>query len=205
MGNNSGHTAMHTQTVARLSTKIFADPIVDRYAAIDALATAMDNPGWLAKIESLVRPPHPVNVASAAICLACLSPCTRLWSDLGNDPLTLRWFADSCKCRICAQPEQADFALVARPVHMPALERFAAGPRASTRATLIIQLPALPPSPPFAFLSHRSRPQTAVRGIPLGFWQTWHDLRQGGSVTPDLVFTHTNSLMAMPGDWESCC
>lgn len=183
---------MQLETAGKAASKIFADPIVDRSLAMAAMAAAMDNPGRVVGIQGVFRPPHPVNLASATICLACLSPRSRLWTDLFDDHLVGLWFAENCRCLSAVAPGLADFCLVTKTVGMSVLNCFALGHHITARAMLIVQVPALIPG--------TGCWESPVMGLPIAFWHTWHRLQRQGALVPDLVFTCNDSLSAIPGD-----
>lgn len=181
----------------------FADPVFDSQRAYrDCLAT-LSRPGTLACVatpEDVVRGLWP---AAGALLLALLDQDTRLWlsPSLANGRVesSLRFHTG---CAMVASPGAADFALVAAPHELPALEAFAAGtdehPERST--TLVLQVPALSTEGGWRLTGPGIQAQAQVRAEGLGaaFLAQWEANRQRFPRGIDLFLSSGDRLCGLP-------
>ena len=184
---------------------LFSQPIIDVRQSLNLLVDALSHPGRIAAVEGLLKTPHPLHASSAILCCACLTPGTRLWTDLDMDMPTVRWLMSVCGGRIVTVPSRADLALVTHPPRMPSLKHFASPmPRCPGRIPLlVIQTKGFAAGAGCrqngaADGTEALRP-LAVKGLPGDFWDQRDACLAARGGTPDLVFTHRNHIIAAPG------
>jgi alpha-D-ribose 1-methylphosphonate 5-triphosphate synthase subunit PhnH len=147
--------------------------------------------------------PAPFTAATAAIALTLFDFDNAVWLDgasaHGPVPAFLRFH---CGTRVCSDPIEARFAVIADPSAMPSLDSFAIGEdRYPDRsATLIIQVPSLTEGPVTTWTGPgiESSQEVRIDGLPAGFWEQWalnHELYPLGV---DIIFTAGNSVIGLP-------
>ncbi len=181
----------------------FSDPVQDSRQTFRAVLDAMAHPGRIVIIDNFFSPPPPLNLASAAICLALLDFETTFWTeDLKAKAPGTGWLRFHCGCSVIQNPLEADFALITSPDIMPALNEFNIGndenPEFST--TLIIQAGRLSATKGKRLTGPGIETFSTfnVEGLTNRFWQ---DRQSQSAIFPlgvDIIFTCENRLAALP-------
>jgi len=181
----------------------FSDSVQDSQQAFRAVLDAMAHPGRIGIIDNFFLPPTPLNLASAAICLALLDFETTFWTeDLKPKTTGTGWLRFHCGCSVIQNPLEADFALITSPDIMPALNEFNIGndenPEFST--TLIIQAGRLSSTKGKRLTGPGIETFSTfnAQGLTNRFWQ---DRQSQSAIFPlgvDIIFTCENRLAALP-------
>jgi alpha-D-ribose 1-methylphosphonate 5-triphosphate synthase subunit PhnH len=126
----------------------FADKVTSAQATFRSVMQAMAQPGCVQRLDVELRQmPAPLVPATAAIALTLFDHDTPLWLDdaMRAGPGVAPWLRFHTSAPLAEDAANASFALIAAPVGMPSLNRFAFGtndyPDRST--TLIVQLDSL--------------------------------------------------------------
>lgn len=165
-------------------------------AALDALA----RPGRPQPLGRAIAG-LPLGAALSHLLLALTDEDTRVWWQQPDDALA-QWLRFHTGARSVAQPQQADFAVIADGAQCPALDGFAIGSAASPEfsSTLLVEVPSLVAGP----LLHwhgpgiRDRQEVRIDGLPPGFWPQWqanHALFPQGV---DVIFTCGGETIGLP-------
>ncbi|MEX2482587.1 MAG: phosphonate C-P lyase system protein PhnH [Gammaproteobacteria bacterium] len=181
----------------------FADPVFEAQAAFRAVLNAMSYAGRVYEFKTDLDPPGPFAAATAAIALTLFDFDNAVWLDGasadGPVPAFLRFH---CGTRLCRDPIEARFAVIADPSIMPALDSFAIGEdRYPDRsATLIIQVPSLTEGPATSWTGPgiESSLEVRIAGLSADFWEQWalnHELYPLGV---DILFTAASSVIGLP-------
>jgi alpha-D-ribose 1-methylphosphonate 5-triphosphate synthase subunit PhnH len=153
----------------------FKNPVHDSQQTFRSLLDALARPGILQTTAPLT-PPQGLSPGCAAACLTLLDLETTVWLQPGISESVQAWLLFHTGCRFTAQPQTADFAVIAQIETMPRLEEFNWGtaeyPEAST--SLLIQLPTLQGAGA-ATLQGPGILATITLQTPLlkDFWQQW--------------------------------
>ncbi len=122
----------------------FDDPVLASQAVFRRCLTALARPGTIVECGAAAATPAGLHAAAGALALALLDQDTRLWLSpaLAAAGAYLRFHTG---CRIADDPARADFALVASPAELPALEALPAGTDEDPdrSATIFLQLDGL--------------------------------------------------------------
>lgn len=177
----------------------FSDPVYDAQRVFQLLQEAMAAPGVPVELDP-VPVVVPLNAASMAICLAMLDAETPLWLDRNARLERLQQHLDyHCECPLVDDPAAARYALVSTPEHIPPLSTCGGIDNDGEEDTmLIVQVPTLSGIEQSAVAANNtgaSRPLT-IGGLPDDFWQ--QPGFQSGERQVDLIFTHSNRLIALP-------
>ncbi len=122
----------------------FRDAVIEAQSTFRTVMNAMARPGQIVSLASGITPPAPLASPVAAFLLTLADFETSIWLDPpARDSAGLADFLRfHTGAKLVEAPEEADFALVSNPLHMPPLDAFAQGtleyPDRST--TLIIQV-----------------------------------------------------------------
>jgi alpha-D-ribose 1-methylphosphonate 5-triphosphate synthase subunit PhnH len=181
----------------------FADHVFQAQAAFRAVLNAMSYAGRVYELKTDLDPPAPFAATTAAIALTLFDLDNAVWLDgasvEGQAPAFLRFH---CGTRLCRDPIEARFAVIADPTAMPALDSFAIGEdRYPDRsATLIIQVPSLTGGPATSWTGPgiESSREVRIAGLPARFWEQWalnHELYPLGV---DVIFTTASSIIGLP-------
>lgn len=178
----------------------FADPVLDSQAVFRRVLDAMARPGRIVTVPVEIGPPAPLDVATAALCLALADFETPVWTDAAVS--VGPWLRFHCGARIEGDPMLAGFAVVTDVANLLPLDRFAPGTDAfpDRSCTLFVQVPGLAGGPP-AVLRGPGIEETAtigIEGLPAGFWRGWaanHALYPTGI---DIVFTSGSDMLGLP-------
>ena len=181
----------------------FADPVFDSQRVFRAGLEALSRPGRLVEMSAGEEGVPGLHAAAGALLLALLDQDTRLWlsSSLasGHAGSSLRFHTG---CTLAASPEAADFALVASPRELPALEAFAAGtdehPERST--TLVLQVPSLGAADGWQLTGPgiQAQAQLRVDGLGAAFLAQWESNRRGFPRGIDLFLTSGERMCGLP-------
>jgi alpha-D-ribose 1-methylphosphonate 5-triphosphate synthase subunit PhnH len=119
----------------------FADPVHDGQGAFRAVLDALARPGTLQALDAGLRPPAPLTPELAAVALALADADAPLWLDapLSQCEAVGAYLRFHTGAALVAEPEQAAFALVARPAACPPFACFAQGePAYPDRSTTLV-------------------------------------------------------------------
>lgn len=176
----------------------FADPAADAQSCFRAVLDAMSRPGTIVSAGAGLRPPAPLDPATAAVLLTLADNDTPLWLDLAASAAA-DWAAFHCGA---PRAESIGTTAFACALTMPALSSLHPGtdlaPEAS--ATLILQVPALGQGASFRLSGPGLRAPALLRveGLPGDFaaqWSANHALYPCGV---DLVLCAGERLCALP-------
>jgi len=181
----------------------FADPVLDSQRVYrDALA-ALSRPGTLVPVAACGDGIPGLHPAAGGLLLALLDQDTRLWLSpslrSGRAEASLRFHTG---CTVADSAECADFALVAGPHELPALETFAAGtdehPERST--TLVLQVPAIAAGGGWRLTGPgiQADAQVRVEGLAAVFVAQWEANRQRFPRGIDLFLSGGDQLCGLP-------
>lgn len=171
----------------------FSDPVGTSQAVFRDALEALAHPGQLVGVIASAKAPVGVHAASCALLLALLDQDTQLWVSpglAGGD--APGYFRFHTGCALNANPAAADFALVAAPSELPALDRFASGSEAypDRSATLVVQVPTLEAGCGWTLSGPgiRSTRCLSAGGLGEGFVAQWAQNRRGFPCGVDLFF-----------------
>ena len=176
----------------------FADPAADAQSCFRAVLDAMSRPGTIAAAGAGLRPPTPLDPATAAVLLTLADNDTPLWLDPAASTAA-DWAAFHCGAPRAGSIGAAAFACA---LTMPALSGLHPGtdlaPEGS--ATLDLQVPALGQGASFRLSGPGLRAPALLRveGLPDDFASQWaanHALYPCGV---DLVLCAGGRLCALP-------
>jgi alpha-D-ribose 1-methylphosphonate 5-triphosphate synthase subunit PhnH len=123
----------------------FADATLESQAVFRLGLAALAQPGTIAECAETPVPPRGAHAAANALLLALLDQDCRLWLSPSLNGAVAGYLRFHTGCVLVGQPRYADFALVAVPDELPALDAFEVGsdecPDRST--TVILQVSAL--------------------------------------------------------------
>ncbi len=182
----------------------FADPAADAQSCFRAVLDAMSRPGTIVAAGTGLRPPAPLDPATAAVLLTLVDADTPLWLDPAATAAPAAsaaadWAAFHCGAPRAGRIGAAAFACA---LAMPVLSSLHPGtdlaPEGS--ATLILQVPALGQGTPFRLSGPGLRAPARLRldGLPDDFLAQWaanHALYPCGV---DLVLCEGDRLCALP-------
>ena len=176
----------------------FADPATDAQSCFRAVLDAMSRPGTITSAGAGLRPPAPLDPATAAVLLTLADADTPLWLDPAAE-IAADWAAFHCGAPRAGSIGEAAFACA---LTMPALSSLHPGTDLAPEesATLILQVPALGRGTPFRLSGPGLRAPALLRveGLPDGFAAQWaanHALYPCGV---DLVLCAGEGLCALP-------
>lgn len=181
----------------------FADPVTASQAVFRDSLEALSQPGQLVDILSTAEAPAGVHAGSCALLLALLDQDTRLWLSpalaSGGAPGYFRFHTG---CTLAAEPASADFALVAEPSELPALDAFAAGSEAypDRSTTLVVQVATLEAGRGWTLSGPgiRSTRCLSVGGLGEGFVAQWAQNRRGFPCGVDVFITCGARIAGLP-------
>ncbi len=124
----------------------FAAPALDSQRVFRSCLEVLAHSGRIQVVHGGGTALPGVHPAAGALLLALLDQDTRLWLSpalaAGSAAKSLHFHTG---CGLCASPGEADFALIASPEELPALEEFRAGSDEypDRSATVVVQVPSL--------------------------------------------------------------
>ncbi len=176
----------------------FADPATDAQSCFRAVLDAMSRPGPMPAAGAGLRPPMPLDPATAAVLLTLADADTPLWLDPAASAAA-DWAAFHCGA---PRAEGIGAAVFACALMMPALSSLHPGSDLAPEgaATLILQVPALGRGTPFRLSGPGLRAPALLRleGLPDDFAAQWaanHALYPCGV---DVVLCEGERLCALP-------
>lgn len=176
----------------------FADPATDAQSCFRAVLDAMSRPGTIASAGAGLRPPAPLDPATAAVLLTLADADTPLWLDPAA-AAAADWAAFHCGAPRAGSIGTAAFACA---LAMPALSSLHPGTDLAPEdsATLILQVPGLGQGTPYRLSGPGLRAPALLRleGLPDDFAAQWaanHALYPRGV---DLVLCEGERLCALP-------
>lgn len=176
----------------------FADPATDAQSCFRAVLDAMSRPGTIASAGAGLRPPAPLDPATAAVLLTLADADTPLWLDPAA-AAAADWAAFHCGAPRAGSIGTAAFACA---LAMPALPSLHPGtdlaPEGS--ATLILQVPALGQGRPYRLSGPGLRVPALLRleGLPDDFAAQWAANHARYPCGVDLVLCAGERLCALP-------
>ena len=181
----------------------FADPVFESQAISRAVMQAMARPGLPVRIASDLRPPAPLTVPSTAIVLTLCDFETPLWLD--SRPFSTearRYLRFHCGCPLATSPEDAVFALIADPRHMPSLAEFGQGTDEypDRSATLILQVQSLSQGSTFRLSGPgiKGATELSVLGLPAWFPAAWKLNHAQYPVGIDVILADSDRIAGLP-------
>lgn len=182
----------------------FSDPVFQSQALFRATMDAMANPGCLATVAPQLRPPPPLSPSAAAIICTLADAGSPLWLDppLSSSQAVKPWLQFHTGALVVSETASAHFGLIADPLAMPHLDRFALGtleyPDRST--TLILQVDSLDQGEAFS-MSGPGIPEyrtLAPAPLPAGFREQWS--HNGGQFPRgiDLILAAPEGIVGLP-------
>jgi alpha-D-ribose 1-methylphosphonate 5-triphosphate synthase subunit PhnH len=188
--------------LARVSAG-FADPATAGQAVFRDVLEALAHPGQLVGVITSAKAPVGVHAGACAVLLALLDQDTRLWLSpglAGGD--AAGYFRFHTGCVLSSDPAAAEFALVASPDELPALDAFAAGSEAypDRSATLVVQVPSLEAGRGWTLSGPGIRSTRCLEAGGLGdeFLAQWAQNRKGFPCGVDLFLACGTLLAGLP-------
>lgn len=181
----------------------FGDPVQGAQACFRAVLDAMAHPGRIVTLPPGLSGslPVPLGVAAAAVALTLCDIDTPLWLDEAAS-VAATYLAFHCGAPLADDPDAARFAIIADPVVLPPLDRFALGtdeyPERS--ATLIIEVAGLGDASGVVLRGPGilGEARLGVAGFPARFWRERQGLAELFPRGVDVLFTSGNRLAALP-------
>ena len=131
----------------------FTDKVLSAQSTFRSVMDAMARPGSLQRIAVGTGVPRPMMHGTAALALTLFDHDTSLWLDgaMSKTPDAANWLKFHTSAPLISDTSVADFALIADPATLPALDSFSFGtaeyPDRST--TLILQVESLTDGPAY--------------------------------------------------------
>ncbi len=176
----------------------FADPATDAQSCFRAVLDAMSRPGTIASAGAVLRPPAPLDPATAAVLLTLADADTPLWLDPAA-AAAADWAAFHCGAPRAGSIGTAAFACA---LAMPALSSLHPGTDLAPEdsATLILQVPALGQGTPYRLSGPGLRAPALLRleGLPDDFAAQWAANHVRYPCGVDLVLCAGEHLCALP-------
>jgi alpha-D-ribose 1-methylphosphonate 5-triphosphate synthase subunit PhnH len=181
----------------------FSRPSWDSQAVFRRVLEAMSHPGRITELALELEAPAPLQVATAAACLALLDYETTLWLPSGADLRGVEaYLRFHCGCPVTDAPGKADFALILNPNGAPALETFAQGSAEQPHrsATVILQVESLTTGTPVTLRGPGIATEQSFRpaGLPAQFWTQWQRNAARFPLGVDVIFACGAQLAALP-------
>jgi alpha-D-ribose 1-methylphosphonate 5-triphosphate synthase subunit PhnH len=181
----------------------FQRPAWDSQAVFRSVLEAMSYPGRIALLSVTLEVPAPLELATAAVCLALLDYETAIWVQPGpGAPAIHTYLRFHCGCPAVESPEKADFALALQPQEAPALETFAQGSAEQPHrsATVILQIANLEGGAPMTLRGPGIADTQVIRpaGLASHFWQQWRRNSAQYPLGVDVILTSGARLAALP-------
>jgi alpha-D-ribose 1-methylphosphonate 5-triphosphate synthase subunit PhnH len=180
----------------------FSSPVMDSQRTFRALLDAMANPGRIIRLAVNLKPPKPLNHATASICLTLLDFETSLWTDLETELEAIDWLRFHCGCSIVSDKSEAVFGLYTSTKAIAQLEKFKVGrdERPEASATVIIQTNGVtatrgkrltgPGIETFSTL--------AIEDLKEEFWEKRYVQCAMFPLGIDIIFTFQDMVVALP-------
>jgi len=193
----------HAPTPAALSGG-FAEPVFAAQSTFRAVMDAMARPGKIVGIAAETAPPAPLSPEAGAIALTLFDHETPVWLGpaLATVPAVSEWLRFHTGAPIVAEPNEADFALIADPARMPVLAAFRQGtaefPDHSTTIVIAVETLEGPETLSLTGPGIRDTAALAAHPLPLGFAgqaAANHALFPRGV---DVIFTAEGRIVALP-------
>lgn len=180
-----------------------ADPVFDSQRIFRGCLDALSRPGLPVDLAAGPDRVPGLHAASGALLLALLDQDTRLWLSPslagGPVPSSLRFHTG---CTLADSPQAADYALVAAPGELPALDSFAAGTdeHPERSATVVVQVSELAAGDGWRLSGPgiRDRARLRVAGLGAGFVAQWESSRTRFPRGVDLYFASGTRLCGLP-------
>ncbi len=176
----------------------FADPATDAQSCFRAVLDAMSRPGTLTSAGAGLRPPAPLDPATAAVLLTLADADTPLWLDPAA-ATAADWAAFHCGAPRAGSIGTAAFACA---LAMPALSGLHPGTDLAPEesATLILQVPALGQGRPYRLSGPGLRVPALLylEGLPNDFAAQWAANHARYPCGVDLVLCEGERLCALP-------
>jgi alpha-D-ribose 1-methylphosphonate 5-triphosphate synthase subunit PhnH len=180
----------------------FSDPVFNSQETFRAILEAMAHPGQITTAASALDPPHPLDLASAAVCLTLLDFETPLWTDLESNSMTIGWLRFHCGCPVLKNPSEATFAMITNHDAMPSLDHFKTGDEKCPESsmTLIIQTTGLSSTDGKRLTGPgiETCSTLKIEGLSDHFWQDRQIQLTMFPLGVDIIFTCKNRLVGLP-------
>lgn len=178
----------------------FSDPVHDAQQAFRAVLDALSRPG---RCFAIGKPISGLDLGPAMACLllALTDDDTAVWWQQ-SDGAAADWLRFHTGASLCANSDNAAFAVLVSAAGMPPLATFALGllesPERST--TLLIEVPSLDAGPAVEWRGPGIRDMQTVRiaGLPEHFWTQWQANHASFPQGVDIVFTCAGAALGLP-------
>jgi len=124
-----------------MTATAFPAPVLASQAVFRAVMDAFARPGTVKPLAAAAAAPSPLSGTAAALALTLLDYETPVWLDasLARPPDVADWIRLHTGARVVSDPQQAAFAFIADPAHVPEFETFALGtPEYPDRSTTLV-------------------------------------------------------------------
>ena len=176
----------------------FADPVAEAQQGFRAILAAMSRPGRVQGLGTGLRPPAPLQPASAAALLTLADAETPLWHDAGAEADA--WLRFHCGSPVLACPGEARFLLACGAP--PRLDMLDAGSDEApeSAATLVIQVAGLTEGSGWRLTGPgiETEHRLLVEGLPGWFAAAWEAQRRGFPRGVDVLLCAGTRLAALP-------
>jgi len=182
----------------------FAEPVFDAQAVFRAIMDAMARPGTVQELPQLARPPAPLSATAGAVALALCDNDTPVWLDppLQAEAPVKAWLGFHTGAPLANTPADANFALIANPKEMAALDGFSQGTQEyPDRSTTLILLTSDLGSGPTLLLEGPGIEKTvmiAPTGMPRHFVEQWKQNNRRFPRGADIILAAPGSLACLP-------
>ncbi|HEY9081681.1 phosphonate C-P lyase system protein PhnH [Magnetovibrio sp.] len=182
----------------------FDDPVHGSQRVFRALLDAMSHPGKIITIDDVEAAPHPLNTATAAICLSLVDFETPIWADadIASSGEAMNYLRFHCGCPVTQDPSTARTALFSDVGAVKGFNRFNPGTdeRPDLSTTLIVQVDGLSNADGMTLSGPGIKGTRAlsVSGVTDEFWQA---VRANNRMFPrgiDLILTAGAEVVCLP-------
>jgi alpha-D-ribose 1-methylphosphonate 5-triphosphate synthase subunit PhnH len=181
--------------------KAFNNPSHDSQSVFRQILKSMAEPGSILTINAQIIPPHPLSIATAAICLSLLDFETNLWIQASlKTHEVIKYLKFHTGLKITDVPKKANFCILGTSI--PNLDEFCSGTDdyPENGSTLIIQTDEISTRAQLQFEGPgiKSYRYVSVGSINKDFWSNREDLQSLFPRGLDLVFTQNNKMISVP-------
>lgn len=180
----------------------FVDPVHDAQRTFRDVLEAMSRPGRRVDLAALPPAPEALFPAMVAVALTLCDQDTPVWLDPAAGEGLRRHLRFHCGCPLAESPDQAAFAFVCDPAHMPPLSAFRQGdaeyPERSTTLVLAASLAASAPGRNIAGPGVEGRGELRCAGLPEEFWPQWKSNHAAYPLGVDVLLVDQDAVCGLP-------
>lgn len=181
--------------------KAFNNPSHDSQSVFRQILKSMAEPGSILTINAQLVPPHPLSIATAAICLSLFDFETNLWISTSlKTHEVIKYLKFHTGLKIADKPKKASFCILGTSI--PSLDEFCSGTAdyPENSSTLIIQTDEISTRAQLQFEGPgiKTNRYVSVGSINKGFWSDREGLQSLFPRGLDLVFTQNNKMISVP-------